>query len=161
MTPTDVGVRRFLARSMITRVAVRAPDGRPFITPYWFVCDRNRICITTGRGALLVRYLDADPHAVLLFEADRDEAAGSILRLAGTARVHDGIALRLVARAARKYILSPGGLRCELAHLRLLGLRRRFYAQSAPAWIEFTPETASFIPTPWREPDNQGAATDH
>jgi hypothetical protein len=147
MRPTDREVRRILARSMITRVAVRAPDGRPFLTPYWFVTDDSRICITTGRNALLARYIDTDPRVVLLFEPDRDGAPAEVLRLTGTGRVHAGVprSLRLLARIAAKYILSPGGLRCEIAHLHLLKLRRRFYAQSEPAWIEVVPETARLI----------------
>jgi hypothetical protein len=148
MTPTDPRVRRFLARSMIARTVARGPDQRPFITPYWFVTDGDRICITTGRAALLARYVAADPRVVLLFEADRHRVTGSILRMTGLARVHDGLPLRLVLRSTRKYILSLGGLRSELSHLRLLGLRRRYYAQSEPAWIEVTPDTATFVPAP-------------
>jgi hypothetical protein len=131
---------------MITRVAAQAPDGRPFLTPYWFVTDNGRICITTGRNALLARYVDADPRVVLLFEADRDRASAPILRIVGRARVHAGMPRpRLLARSVRKYMLSLGGLRCELAHVHLLGLRRRYYAQTTPAWIEITPEQAAFM----------------
>ena len=81
MAPTDPEARRFVADSMVVRVAVRAPDGRPFITPYWFVTVGSQICITTGRGALLARYLDADPHALLLFAAERAGRAEALLRL--------------------------------------------------------------------------------
>lgn len=145
MRPTDQQVRRFLARAMITRVLVRTPDGRPFITPYWFVADGHRICITTGSRALLARYVDADPRVLLLFEADRDRAPAPLLRITGTARVRHGRPpLPLLVRSVLKYLVSPGGLRHELAHLHLLGLRRRYYAHAAPAWIEVTPETAAF-----------------
>jgi hypothetical protein len=147
MAPTDREVRRFVADSMVVRVAVRAPDGRPFLTPYWFVTAGSQICITTGRRALLARYLEADPRALLLFAAERNPRAEALLRMRATARVHAGLPLGIVARSARKYILSAGGLRCELAHLPLIGLRRRFYAQHAPAWIEFTPETVAFAPS--------------
>lgn len=147
MHPADREVRRILARSMVTRVAVRAPDGRPFLTPYWFVTDDSRICITTARNALLARYIDTDPRVVLLFDSDRDGAPAGVLRLTGAARVHAGVprSLRLLSRIVAQYVLNPGGLRCEIGHLHLLNLRRRFYAQSAPAWIEVAPETAMLL----------------
>jgi hypothetical protein len=44
--------------------------------------------------------------------------------------------------------VSPGGLRCELAHWRKWGLRRRYYAQGEPAVIEVEPERADFVARP-------------
>jgi hypothetical protein len=52
-------------------------------------------------------------------------------------------------RVARKYLLTPGGIRNALAHVRQLPLMRHYHAQSASMGqacvIEVTPEQAEFL----------------
>jgi hypothetical protein len=134
---------------MVVRLATRSPAGRPFVTPIWFVLHGRRVVMATSRQSMSARNLEANPEAVLLFEADRREAGASVLRLRGLASVrHTVPSLGVFLRIGLKYYLSAGGLRSELANLHRLGLRQRYYAQSQPAVIEVTPQSVELLPCP-------------
>ena len=68
----------------------------------------------------------------MLFNVEREAGLRQVLRIYGRASV------RMDAKAIRAYglpavpeiILTPGGIRNELAHLRQFGLRRDYRAQS-------------------------------
>jgi hypothetical protein len=134
---------------MVARLATRSPGGRPFVTPIWFVLVGGRLVMGTAEQSLSVRNLRAHPEAVLLFEADRAGARGSVLRLRGPAVVRAGFpSLGCLLRMGLKYYLLPRALRVELAHRARQRLRRRYYAQSRPAVIEVTPRAAELLPRP-------------
>jgi len=148
VSTSESEVRRFLASSMVVRLATLSPKGLPLITPIWFVPVGVKLYIPTGIGALAVRNIEAHPKVVALFDAERDPAEQRVLRLHGTAtwkRIRPS--LPLVLRYARKYYLCSGGVRAELAHIRQWALRSRYYGQGDDgALIEIKGEEAEFLP---------------
>ncbi len=86
----------------------------------------------------------------VLFEVERNPRDHRVLRITGRANARtDPQALRTYnLRVARKYVLTPGGMRNILAHIGLLRLMRRYSAQSAAKGrscvIDVTPEQAEF-----------------
>jgi hypothetical protein len=87
----------------------------------------------------------------VLFEVERDRADHRLLRVSGRAGVNtDREVQRLNERlSARKYFLTPGGLRNYLTNLRLLLPMHYYHAQSAekglPCVIDVIPEQAVFL----------------
>ncbi|HSR24473.1 MAG TPA: pyridoxamine 5'-phosphate oxidase family protein [Candidatus Eisenbacteria bacterium] len=140
-----------LRRSMVARIATLSRSGRPSIVPLYFVHHDGRIGLGTPVWTLTARNVAADPRVSVLFEVERDPGDRRVLRIGGRARVRgDREAVRAYAlRAARKYVLTPGGIRNALAHVRQLPLRRRYAAQSAERGptcvIEVTPGRAEFV----------------
>jgi hypothetical protein len=104
MYPDDREVREFLTRSMVARVAVFAPSGRPFITPLWFVCDRGRIHMPHAATGMATRYVTAQPKVVLLFDAERGGGSKRTLRITGDATVR-GARLTASPGAAGRQVL--------------------------------------------------------
>ncbi len=151
MNPDDPAVRAFLRQSMIARVATLSRNGRPSVTPIYFVCVNGNIWVGTSEWTLAARDAKADPRVVILFEAERGPRTGRVLRIAGRAVVRtDPQAQRAYnLRTALKYVLTPGGLRHYLGHLAMRPLMRRYHAQSAEKGracvIEVTPEEAVFL----------------
>jgi Pyridoxamine 5'-phosphate oxidase len=147
MHPDDREVREFLTRSMVARVAVLAPSGRPFMTPLWFVCDRGRIHMPHAATGLATRYVSAQPAVVLLFDAERGGASKRTLRITGEATVRPGRgSLRVLARLVAKYYLSSPS-RGLLRYVRNYGLVQRYYKQATGSVnIEVMPQTAEFLP---------------
>ncbi|MGA3150801.1 MAG: pyridoxamine 5'-phosphate oxidase family protein [Streptosporangiaceae bacterium] len=47
------------------KLGVTRRDGRPPVTPIWFVLDGDDIVLTTGASSVKGRALQADPRAVL------------------------------------------------------------------------------------------------
>lgn len=138
----------FARRSRIALVASRSPRGTPFLTPLWVVERGGRLYCTTSAASVTVRNVEAHGEAVwLLYPAgDRGPRA---LRLRGRATARRGrLPLGVVWAMARKYYAVPSGLAVELAHARLWPLRLRYYAQSEPALLEFTPTAAEWLPLP-------------
>lgn len=93
----------------------------------------------------------------VLFEVVQDLGDRRVLRISGRASTRiDTKALRSYnLRVARKYILTPGGVRNALTHLRQLWLLHYYTAQSAqkghacvievmPEWVELL--TDNLIP---------------
>ena len=145
----DSEVERFLAHSMVARVAALSPSGRPFMTPLWFASHRGRVHLPTGQTTLVVRYVSAQPSVVLLFDAEQDQPSGRVLRLGGTATVHPGNpSLPVLLRIARKYYLSSVS-RGIVAHMRHYSLLRQYYGQGGgPAVLEVAPQAAEFLERP-------------
>lgn len=150
MTPSSLEVRRFLARSMVVRLATLSPKGTPLLTPIWFVSGGTKLYIPTGRGALAVRNIDANPEVVALLHAENSPGESRVLRLRGRAIWSQRRPPpRLLLRFARKYYLCLGGLRSELRHVRQWTLRQRYYAQGGDAaLIEVEYIDADFVPLP-------------
>lgn len=151
MRADDPVVRDVLRRSMVARVATLSGTGRPSINPLYFVQVSGKIWLGTVVWTLAARNVRADPRVSVLFEVERDPGDRRVLRIRGRARVRtDRSAQRSYdLRVARKYLVTPGGIRNILAHVRELRLRRRYHAQSAekgrPCVIEVTPDTAEFL----------------
>ena len=55
MTPDDPIAATFFEHSLVARVATRSPKGRPAMTPLWFLYDRGRLFLATGRDTVAAR----------------------------------------------------------------------------------------------------------
>ena len=151
MNVDDPAVLTVLRRSMVARIATLSRNGRPSINPLYFVYLNGHIWLGTVDWTLAARNVKADPRVSVLFEVEQDPSDQRVLRIRGRASVRtDQKAQRSYnLRAARKYLLTPGGIRNALTHIRQLPLRRTYHAQSAekgqPCVIEVTPEQAEFL----------------
>lgn len=149
MRTDDALVGHYLANSLVVRLATVSPRGAPSLTPIWFVVVDGRLVLATGAATLAARNAAADPRVTVLLDGEAAGPSELVLRLRGTAEVHRGAPpLRVFARVARKYYLSRGGLRTELANAGRWRLRLRYYAQSEAAWIAITPTDAELVPVP-------------
>jgi general stress protein 26 len=147
-------VRELLRRAMVARIASLSRNGRPSVNPLYFIHYQGKIWLGTSDWTLAARNVKADPRVSILFHIEQDPGDPRIFRISGRARVRtDAETMRPYnLRVARKYLLSPGGIRNTLAHWRQFWLQRRYRAQSAqkgrPCVIEVTPEYVELISTP-------------
>ena len=149
-------VHEFLSRSMVLRMASLSPKGQPLIRCLWFVCQQGRIYTFTGELTPTGRSISVHPDVTLLFDGEGGPRSSRLLRVRGHAvyRRESGIVARVLLGLARKYFLTPPGLRNLLAHARKVPLAIRFYAE--PGWevrgqgvgliIEVVPESFEFLP---------------
>jgi Pyridoxamine 5'-phosphate oxidase len=151
MKADDPTVLNVMRRSMVARIATLSHNGRPSINPLYFVYLNGHIWLGTVDWTLAARNVKADPRVSVLFEVEQDPSDQRVLRIRGGASVRtDQKAQRsYTLRVARKYLLTPGGIRNALAHMRQLPLRRTYAAQNVekgqPCVIEVTPEQAEFL----------------
>ncbi len=151
MKADDPAVLDALRRSMVARIATLSRNGRPSINPLYFVYLNGRIWLGTSEWTLAARNVKADPRVSVLFQVERDRSDHRVLRIRGRAsvRTEQKVQRSYELRAARKYILTPGGISNFLGHIRQLPLRLHYMAQSAekgqPCVIEVTPEQAEFL----------------
>lgn len=151
MNTDDPAVLDVIRRSMVARIATLSHNGRPSINPLYFVYLNGHIWLGTVDWTLAARNVKADPRVSVLFEVEQDPSDHRVLRISGRGSVRtDQNAQRSYnLRVALKYILTPGGIRNELAHIRLFSLRRIYRAQSAEKGqscvIEVIPEQAEFL----------------
>lgn len=150
MNVDDAEVRRFLAGSMIARIATISGRGTPQIMPLYFVCLDGKLYLNNATTSPTVRNIAVRPNVVLLFEADRGRHHDRCLRVTGEATFREDPALtrRVSLRAARKYYLSLPGLISTLRNIRKLPAMRRYRAERASGMIEVVPRTAEFLPLP-------------
>jgi hypothetical protein len=152
--PAARAMRDVLRQAMVVRIATLSRNGRPSVSPINFVYLRGHIWIGTVDWTLAARDARADPRVVLLFEVERSPGYRRVLRITGRAQVRTDAGARRAynLRAALKYMLTPGGIRHYLGHLRLLALMRHYHAQSAERGrsciIDVTPEHVEYIPAP-------------
>jgi general stress protein 26 len=152
MNSDDPAVLDILRRCMVARIATLSRNERPSINPLYFVFWNGRIWLGTSEWTLAARSVLADPRVSVLFEVEQDRSAHRVLRISGRASVRtDPQAQRSYnRRVARKYVLTPGGIRHYLAHLRQLKLQRIYHAQSAEKGqacvIEVTPVHVELLP---------------
>ena len=147
-SPADPEVRAFLRHSMVALIATRSANGRPFMTPLWFVADRGALFVTTGAGSLTTRNIAQHPDMTLLFGGERDGRTNQVLRLRGTATFQPGLPpWRILLRIAMKYYASPRALRVELRNRRKWRIRTRYYQQvkGGPGHLRIVPTTAEFL----------------
>jgi hypothetical protein len=151
MNVDDPVVLDVLRRSMVARIATLSRNGRPSINPLYFVYVAGRIWLGTVEWTRASRNVKADPRVGVLFQVERDPGSHRVLRITGRASVRtDQKAQRSYnLRTAHKYLLTPGGIRNHLAHIRQLPLRLHYAAQSTekgqPCVIEVTPLEAEFL----------------
>jgi general stress protein 26 len=151
MKADDPAVLDVVRRSMVARIATLSRNGRPSINPLYFVYLNGQIWLGTVDWTLAARNVKADPRVSVLFEVEQDPSDKRVLRISGRASVRtDQKAQRSYnLRTARKYLLTPGGIRNALAHMRQLRPMHNYHAQSAekgqPCIIEVTPEQAEFL----------------
>ncbi len=151
MNADDPAVLDVMRRSMVARIATLSRNGRPSINPLYFVYLNGHIWLGTVDWTLAARNVKDDPRVSVLFEVEQDPSDQRVLRISGRASVRtDQKAQRSYdLRVVRKYILTPGGIRNVLAHIRQLPLRRTYAAQSVekgqPCVIEVTLEQAEFL----------------
>ena len=87
----------------------------------------------------------------VLFEVEQDRSPHRVLRISGRASVRTDpqVQRSYNLRVERKYVLTPGGIRHYLVHLRLLPLMHTYHAQAAEKGqacvIEVTPLEAEFL----------------
>lgn len=151
MKADDLMALDIMRRSMVARIATLSQNGRPSVTPLYFVTVSGKVWLGTVDWTLAVRNINADPRVSVLFEVERDPADRLVLRIRGRASVRsDRVARRSYGlRVARKYLLTLGGMRHTLAHVRQLPLRRAYRAQSAAKGrscvIEVIPDQAEVL----------------
>jgi len=151
----DIERDAILATSMIVEVATISAKQRPFVTPLWFVEHRGVIYITTGAGSWAGRNVEGHPEIALLFHGAPDIAGGSCLRVRAHAECRPGLPpWRVLWKIARKYYLTPSGVRVELAHRHLWRLRRAYYAQAkgGAGYLAVMPRSYGLMtpPAPYR-----------
>jgi hypothetical protein len=130
-SPFDPEVRIFLRHSMVRPVATRSANGRPFVTPLWFVAHARTLFIATGVGSGTSRNILRHPEVALLFSSERSERTDRVLRLRGTGICQRGLpSWRVLLRIAAKYYLSPRALAVELRNMRKWRLRTLYYRQT-------------------------------
>jgi hypothetical protein len=151
MNVDDPTVLDILRRAMVARIATLPHNGRPSINPLYFVSLNGCLWLGTSAWTLVARNVQADPRVSILFEVERDRSTHQFLRISGRASVRtDRQTQRSYnLRVARKYVLTPGGIRHYLAHLRQLKLQHAYHAQAAEKGqaciIVVTPLYAEFL----------------
>jgi PPOX class probable F420-dependent enzyme len=82
-------------------MATSRPDGRPHLTPVWFVWALDRFWVGTAPGAVKVRNLTANPAVALALESGNRPIVAE-----GTATIHAGpatVPIAVVEAFRRKY----------------------------------------------------------
>jgi hypothetical protein len=131
---------------MVARIATLSCNERPSVNPLYFIPYQGKIWLGTADWTLAAHNVRADWRVNVLFNLERSPADGRVLRISGQAIVRtDSATVRQYSlRVVLKYILTPGGVRNWLGHLRQAWLRRYYTAQSAQKGktcvIEVTPE---------------------
>src|SRR5215469_10877961 len=151
MNGDDPAMLDILRRCMVARIATLSRNGRPSINPLYFVSLHGCIWLGTSAWTRASRNVKADPRVSVLFEVEQDPSPHRVLRISGRASVRtDPQAQRsYTLRVARKYVLTPGGIRHYLAHIRQFPLMHSYHAQSAEKGqacvIEVIPERAEWL----------------
>ncbi|MGZ8808076.1 MAG: pyridoxamine 5'-phosphate oxidase family protein [Mycobacterium sp.] len=132
-----------LSTSRVMILATRSPNGTPFAVPLWFVPHNGRIYATTAASSWTIRNVAASSQVALLLGGDGAHCTGRLL-VRGRAQALRGSApLPVLARIAWRYYLPPQFAAVELSHLLLWGRRMQYYAQSQPAYVVITPQSAT------------------
>jgi general stress protein 26 len=120
MDVADHRVGEILDRAMVARIATVSRTGRPHVNPLYFVREGRHVHLGTATFTLAARNVAANPTVQLLAEVEDDPDDRRVVRLDGTATVRtDPDLLRSYRSAvARKYVVTPRGLRNLLVHPR-------------------------------------------
>jgi hypothetical protein len=146
--PRSPDLAAALSASRVMILASRSRRGTPFAVPLWFVAHHGRIYTTTAASSWTVRNVTAVPEVAILFGGEGGHSTDRLL-VRGRARSVPGMPpAPVMARIAWRYYLDPQFAAVELSHIRLWGRRMRYYAQSRPAYIVITPQSATECSTP-------------
>lgn len=151
MRADDPEVLAVIRRSMVARIATLSRTGRPSVNPLYFVRVGGDVWLGTADWTLAARNVRSDPRVTVLFEVEPGRGDPRVVRMHGRARVRTDpqIVRSYALRVARRYVLTPGGIRNMLGHAGKLGLRRRYYAQSRrkgrACVLEVAPDGADII----------------
>jgi PPOX class probable F420-dependent enzyme len=102
---TDSEWRDFVMTGTLTgKLALTRPDGRPHVTPVWFVLDGDDIVLTTGRNSVKGRALQRDPSAALC--VDYQEPPYHFVMIEGRVALSDdpGELVRWATAIRRRYM---------------------------------------------------------
>lgn len=103
MSPVEI--RRFLMQGTRTaKAATTSRDGRPHVTPVWFVLDGEQIVFTTGAGSVKGRNLQRDPRIALV--VDDEEPPYAFVHMRGRAAITEdlGELLRFATEIGARYM---------------------------------------------------------
>lgn len=103
MSPTEI--RRFLMQGTRTaKAATTSRDGRPHVTPVWFVLDGEQIVFTTGADTVKGRNLRHDPRIALV--VDDEEPPYAFVHVRGRAAITEdpGELLRFATEIGARYM---------------------------------------------------------
>lgn len=148
----DPTMRAIVRRSMVARIATLSRNGRPAVTPIYFVYARGSIWLGTVDWTLAVRNVRADPRVSILFELEQNSAERRVVRIRGRAslRTEQEIVRFYNLRVAFKYLLTPAGIHHLLLHTQLMPLRRAYHALSKEKGqaciIAVDPEEVEWLP---------------
>ena len=146
--PAVVDVMR---RSMVARIATLSSNGRPSISPLYFIYLNGHVWLGTSDWTLAARNVKADPRVSVLFNVERERSDQRVLRISGRACVNTDRAVQRTydLRVMRKYVLTPGGILNYLTNFRRLLPMHYYHAQSAAKGlacvIDVTPEQVEFL----------------
>jgi len=83
---TKQEIKEFLSQGRRTgKVGVVRPDGRPHVTPVWFILDGEDVVFTTWHESIKARHLKRDPRICLC--VDEETPPYSFVMLEGTAEI--------------------------------------------------------------------------
>jgi hypothetical protein len=108
MTPEQR--RSFLAEGTRTaKFAVVRADGRPHVTPTWFVLDGDDLILNTGRESLKAKALRRDPRVAIC--VDDDTPPFSFVLVEGTVEITEDLDEMLVwaTRIGHRYMGADRG----------------------------------------------------
>jgi Pyridoxamine 5'-phosphate oxidase len=154
--PADEDVRPFdssdlqqaLSACRVMILATRSGSGMAFAVPLWCVAHQGRIYATTAASSWTVRNVAASAQVAILLGGETKHDTGRLL-VRGRARAVPGMPPPVVlARIACRYYLNPKFAAVELSQVRLWGRRMRYYAQSPPAHVIITPQSATACSAP-------------
>ncbi|MEZ4517271.1 MAG: pyridoxamine 5'-phosphate oxidase family protein [Chloroflexota bacterium] len=74
MQANDPEVRAFIRQAMVARVATLSRNGRPSITPLYFVYVDDHIWLGTADWTLAARSVKVNPRVSVLFQLERSPA---------------------------------------------------------------------------------------
>jgi len=153
-----------LDRAMVARIATVSRSGRPHVNPLYFIVDRpqgndarrddahgyHHIHPGTASYTLAAHNVAANPAVQILFEIERAPDDSRMVRMDGTAVVRPDPPLmtRYRRAVARKYVISPTGLRNMLVHWREWTPMRRHLRGGAACVIDVTPTAVELITGP-------------
>jgi PPOX class probable F420-dependent enzyme len=105
---TDPQIHAFLAAGTRTaKLAYAGTDGRPLVTPVWFIVEDGCIVFTTFRTTAKARALTRDPRTTLC--TDLEEPPYAFVQVQGSTDLSDDPAelLRIATTIAARY-MGPG-----------------------------------------------------
>ncbi|MFE3319206.1 PPOX class F420-dependent oxidoreductase [Nocardia sp. NPDC059195] len=87
---SDPQVREFLSHGTRTgKVAFAGADGRPLVTPVWFIVEGDELVFNTGKGTAKGRAFARDPRVAL--SVDLEEPPYALVAVQGTVALSEDL----------------------------------------------------------------------